>query len=151
MSDPIESGGTKESRFSRRGLIAGTALMALVAGGGWLGWSFLVEGRGAEAVASPDVLYLDLLDVTATLTDPPRLARLGLALETTADAGRLLDQPAQLRLVEEIRRWLATRASTDLYGAAALWTVRGQVMALLRDLHPELPVHDVLIRTLILQ
>jgi flagellar basal body-associated protein FliL len=157
MSEPTpapETGETKAPRFSRRWLLAGAAgLVLLLAAGGWFAWSILfAEAEPEDQAAMPaGVHFIQLPDVTVPLTDLPHLVRLGLVIEVAADTEKGLDEGAQQRLIEEIRRWLATQALDDLHGAAALWTVRSQTMALMRDLYPDLPVRDVLIRTLILQ
>lgn len=156
MSEPTpapETGETKASRFSRRWLLAGAAgLVLLLAAGGWFAWSILfAEAEPEDQALHAGVHFIQLPDVTVPLSDLPHLVRLGLVIETAADAEKSLDEGAQQRLIEEIRRWLATQALDDLHGAAALWTVRSQTMALMRDLYPDLPVRDVLIRTLILQ
>jgi hypothetical protein len=156
MSEPntaTETGETRAPRFSRHWLLAGaTGLVLLFAVGGWFAWSiFLAKAEPEDHALPAGVEFIQLPDVTVPLTDLPHLVRLGLVIETATDAGQGLDEGAQQRLIEEIRRWLAAQALDDLHGAAALWTVRSQAMALVRDLHPDLPVRNVLIRTLILQ
>lgn len=135
----------------RRFVIAGIGVAVAAAAGtaGWLAWgpdgSAPEESSGAEVLAPPS--YVPLPEVLVSLSDAPRVARLRLVLETSA-AGT---PEAPQRLGDELARWLATRSSSDLAGAAAPWLVRARTLALARVLFPQMDVRDVLIHSLVMQ
>jgi flagellar basal body-associated protein FliL len=160
-SPPSAEKPAKAGKSRRLILIAAAAVLLLGGGGaGWYAWQAGWLGGGGqehEAAAEPDRIapleaaYLPLPDLTVALADRPHLVRLGVTLETTPEGrGRIGDAETQ-RLAEEISRWLAAQTSDRLFGAVALWSVRGRTMALAKDLYPSLPVTDVLVRSLVLQ
>lgn len=116
-------------------MIIGVGALALLGGGGWAAYHFLLAGHGHETKPAAEVIkpavFVDLPEILVNLSngdrDRPQYLKMKVVLEL-ADQNMIQQiQPVMPRVIDAFQTYLRELRPTDLDGSAGLYRLKEEL------------------------
>ena len=147
-------------------LIAGGGLLLVLAGGGaafYFLWPAAPKGdeaaaqsvqTGAAKLPANAVAFFDIPDIVVNIQTPdaaPAYLKLSVALELETDGAKAAIEPVMPRIIDQFQTYLRELRVEDIRGSAGVMRLKEELLRRVNLAVAPTPVHDVLLKEMIVQ